>query len=111
RVAILPYVEEHELYKQFKLDEPWDSEHNKKLLEKMPKVYAPVGVKTRAPHTTFYQAFVGPGAAFEDGMKVKLTNFFDGTSNTLMVAEAAEPVPWTKPDDLPFDPKKPPPAL
>ena len=38
RVAILPYLdyEEAELYKQFHLDEPWDSEHNKALIAKMP---------------------------------------------------------------------------
>src|SRR5262249_30142494 len=39
RVLILPYIEQDALYKEFKLDEPWDSEHNKKLLAKMPKVY------------------------------------------------------------------------
>src|SRR5262249_41965572 len=39
RVAILPYIEEDNLYKQFRLDEPWNSEHNLKLLEKMPKSY------------------------------------------------------------------------
>ena len=32
RVLILPYVEQNELYKQFHLDEPWDSEHNKPLI-------------------------------------------------------------------------------
>jgi hypothetical protein len=26
----------------------------------------------------------------------------DGTSNTLMVAEATEPIEWTKPEELPF---------
>src|SRR4051794_14898536 len=36
RVAILPYIEEDALPRQFKLDEPWDSENNKKLIEKMP---------------------------------------------------------------------------
>ena len=41
RVAILPYVEESELYRQFKLEEPWDSANNKKLIEKMPGLYAP----------------------------------------------------------------------
>src|SRR5262245_10717321 len=30
RVQILPFIEQDELYKQFKLDEPWDSENNKK---------------------------------------------------------------------------------
>src|SRR5262249_33673006 len=43
RVAILPYIEQDELYKQFKLDEPWDSPHNKKLLDKMPELYAAPG--------------------------------------------------------------------
>jgi hypothetical protein len=28
-----------------------------------------------------------------------------------MIGEAARPVPWTKPEDLPFDPKKPLPEL
>lgn len=42
RIAILPFIEQQALYEQFKRDEPWDSEHNKKLIEKMPKLYAPV---------------------------------------------------------------------
>ncbi|MBV9126015.1 MAG: DUF1559 domain-containing protein, partial [Planctomycetes bacterium] len=32
RVAILPYIEQQNLYNQFRLDEPWDSPTNKKLL-------------------------------------------------------------------------------
>ena len=39
RVQILPYIEQDNLYKQFKLDEPWDSEHNKKLIRQMPRIY------------------------------------------------------------------------
>jgi hypothetical protein len=122
RVTILPYIEQGALYQQFKLDEPWDGPNNIKLLALMPKVYAPVGVKTKEPFTTFYQAFVGPGAAFEvqpmpaqkpfgaRGMRL-VADFPDGTSNTLLVAEAAEAVPWTKPADLVYDPKGPLPKL
>jgi uncharacterized protein (TIGR03067 family) len=40
-----------------------------------------------------------------------LTEILDGTANTLLVVEAAEPTIWTKPDDLPFDQKKPLPKL
>ena len=49
RVAVLAYIdiEQEKLYKQFKIDEPWDSDHNKKLIEKMPKFYAPVRVRAR----------------------------------------------------------------
>ena len=39
RVLILPYIEQNELYKQFKLDESWDSNHNRKLVAKMPAIY------------------------------------------------------------------------
>jgi uncharacterized protein (TIGR03067 family) len=59
RVQILPYLDDPEAaktFKQFRLDEPWDSEHNKKLLAAMPKVYAPVRGDTEAGRT-FYQGF------------------------------------------------------
>jgi hypothetical protein len=58
RVQILPYIEEDKLYKEFKLDEPWDSAHNKKLIDRMPKLYAPVRGKWDAG-LTFYQTFSG----------------------------------------------------
>src|SRR4051812_49040872 len=41
RVAILPWLEEHELYQRFHLDEAWNSPHNLSLLGEMPRVYAP----------------------------------------------------------------------
>jgi uncharacterized protein (TIGR03067 family) len=107
RVAILPFIEQQQLYRQFKLDEPWDSEHNKKLLEKMPEIYVPLRGKTKEPYTTYYQAFVGPGTAFEPNMRLTLgAGFPDGTSNTILLVEAGEAVPWTKPTDLPYEPKK-----
>jgi hypothetical protein len=107
RVAILPFIEQDNLYRQFNLDEPWDSEHNKKLLEQMPTIYAPVNAGTKEKYETFYQAFVGKGTVFEPGEKITFASIMDGTSNTLMVVEAGDSVPWTKPEDLPFDPTKP----
>ena len=91
------------LYQQFKLDEAWDSDHNKKLIEKMPKIYAPIRVKAD-PGTTFYQAFGGAKGSLIPGARF-VASFPDGTSNTLMVAEAAKAVIWTKPADLEFDGK------
>ena len=107
RVMILPFIEQDQLYKEFKLDEPWDSEHNKKLLEKhpMPPVYALPGVAKDGEKMTHYQAFVGNGAAFDPIQTSKLQSITDGTSNTILVATAAKGVPWTKPDDIAFDPK------
>src|SRR5205807_2703770 len=92
---------------------PWDSEHNKKLLARMPKVYAPpVPGKTKVPYGTFYQAFTGPNTLFGEGpIKYKIGNIPDGTSNTLLFVEAGEAVPWTKPEDITINPKKPLPKL
>jgi prepilin-type processing-associated H-X9-DG protein len=125
RVAILPFIEQDQLYKQFKLDEPWDSEHNKKLIALMPETYKLPGDKVKHElASTYYQVFVGPHAAFEipqkaDFKSVGLTlgptripaSFPDGTSNTIWFAEAANAVPWTKPEDLTYDPMKAPPKL
>jgi RNA polymerase sigma factor (sigma-70 family) len=112
RVTLLPYLGEDNLYKQFKLDEPWDGPHNKKLLEKMPKVYAAPGVKTREPYTTFYQVFVGADAPFQKHQLARIpASFPDGTSNTILIAEAGNAVPWTKPEDLHFALDEPLPEL
>jgi hypothetical protein len=102
RVLILPYVGEDALYKQFKLDEPWDSANNKPLLAKMPKVFAPVAGKPKEPHSTYYQVFTGPGSIFEGKTGMKILDIKDGTSNTFAVVEAGNPVEWSKPADLSY---------
>jgi prepilin-type processing-associated H-X9-DG protein len=103
RVAILPFLEQQALYNEFKFDEPWDSPHNKALAERMPMLYkCPSG--TMANGLTPYQVFTGNGAMFETDRGPGFPDITDGTSNTLMVVEAKAGVPWTKPDDVAFDP-------
>lgn len=135
RVLLLPYVEADNLYHQFHLDEPWDSPNNKPLLAKMPKCFANPGDMATSITTgmTHYQVFDGPGAPFDSsgplrpfvlqGMKGPLqlqasgrelrfpASFQDGTSNTFLIVEAADAVPWSSPQDLPFGPGKPLPKL
>ncbi|MBX9625655.1 MAG: DUF1559 domain-containing protein [Gemmataceae bacterium] len=111
RVAILPYVEGETLYRQFKLDEPWDSPHNKKLIPLMPKVYQSPEAPPGEPGTTYYKVFVGGGAMFEPRAGRSIFSVRDGSSNTFMVAEGGDPVIWTKPDDFAYDPKGPLPPL
>jgi hypothetical protein len=60
---------------------------------------------------TYYQGFVGEGAVFEGKEGIRIAEITDGTSNTLLMVDGGEPVPWTKPQDLPFDPRKPLPKL
>ncbi|MFO0845686.1 MAG: sigma-70 family RNA polymerase sigma factor [Gemmataceae bacterium] len=200
RVLLLPYLGQEALYKEFRLNEPWDSPTNKKLLARMPPVFTPVGEKAQVANSTFYQVFVGPGAVYGShhnltgwpgtpglapgaagpggggggagmsppgvgeaapggppsgvsrgspagppgrptgmgmagmggppglgsgmgmmpgggppGMmgptRPSFASISDGTSNTFLIAEAGTPVPWAKPDDIPFDPRKPVPKL
>lgn len=103
RVAILPFIEQQNLYKQFKLDESWDSDHNKKWSEMAVKLYMSPGVE---PGKTLYKGFAGPDTAFEPGNQLKIAQVPDGTSNTIALVEAGPAVIWTKPEDVPYNPKK-----
>jgi len=111
RVALLEHMGEDDLLKEFKTDEPWDSAHNKKLIKKMPKIYALPGVETKEPGMTFFQVFTGKGTIFEGKEGLKLTDHLKSGDSHFMIVEAGEPVPWTKPDDLAYDSKKPLPKL
>lgn len=104
RIALLPYLEHGDygdLYGEFKLDEPWDSEHNQRLLDRLPPIYRDVRVAD-STRTTF-QVFAGEGAGFH-GKDFGFRSILDGSSNTLAVVQSPpeRSVPWTKPEDLPF---------
>ncbi len=108
RVAILPYLEHNDLYKQFHLDEPWDSPHNRTLIEKMPGDYMDLGPKAdqlnREGKTTC-QVPTGPKTVFFNKEGAKMRDIADGTANTILVVEVApsRAVEWTKPSDWEVD--------
>lgn len=113
RVAILPFIDEQALYEQFHLDEPWNSEHNRPLLERMPLTFACPSA-TSGPGITRYLLLDGPGTAFETSRLVagegagarvrgvKLVDLPADSSKTLMIVEAPSDraVAWTKPEEL-----------
>jgi len=106
RVALLPYLREDELYKQYRFDEPWDSEHNQTLLSKMPRVYQSPYIDLVEPQPvgyTHYQGLVGPQTALGDSDGESFHTFTDGTSPTLLIVESQASVPWTQPQDLRFE--------
>jgi hypothetical protein len=107
RVKILPFLDEGALYKQYHMNEPWDSPHNLELAKTTPKVYQTPGRPDDGK--TCYMVFAGKGAPLDGGNNVPLMTFQDGLANTILVVEAGsdKAVPWTKPEDLPFDQANP----
>ncbi|QDT21302.1 M56 family metallopeptidase [Gimesia chilikensis] len=136
RVALLPFLDQEKLYKEYRLNEPWDSEHNKQVLAKMPAVFKNP-VDNRPGHLTSYLAVTGPNTVFGKSTRpaggagiemstepfatsglaggggveskaepvagVRMREITDGTSNTIAIVEARREIPWTKPEDIPFD--------
>ena len=123
RVLILPQLEQSELYAEYRFDEPWDGPNNRKLLEKMPQVFAcpsrPCEVKSATvlaigvlacndrpgPSVvngfTSYAAVLGQDCAFRGTQPVELTEITDGPSSTLLIGESTRTkIPWTKPEDI-----------
>src|SRR5262249_31013910 len=64
RVHLLPYDEHDNLYRQFKLDEPWDSPNNLALLNRGPIPFARPG-EAWVGSLTYYRGFSSSGAVFE----------------------------------------------
>lgn len=101
RVALLPYLGGDVLHQQYRFDEPWDSENNRKLLERMPEVYRYPLDGPPSTHASYF-VIAGPDTLFDDGDGTKLMEVTDGTSNTLLAVEAKREIPWTKPEDIPY---------
>ncbi|NBY03517.1 MAG: DUF1559 domain-containing protein [Planctomycetes bacterium] len=105
RVQILPYLGHNFLYKQFRQNEPWDSEHNKKLIRRIPPSF-----RESQEHldkgTTPFQAPVGLATLFAPGgtgtNSIQISNEL---SNTIMLVKVPEDKTaiWTKPEDWEID--------
>jgi len=103
RVLILPELGYQELYARFERLEPWDSKHNKLLLDYIPREYQS---PERFDNKTNYLAVSGRGMVFfTDGLQeqpglptVALT---DGAANTVAVVEVDDKyaLEWTRPSD------------
>jgi hypothetical protein len=112
RVQILPYLDQQPLYEQFRLDEPWDSEHNSALVRLMPAVFATQGEDPQQGMTRLRgfsgrdNATDGRGAFRDDrrpgGGGYRFHEYVDSRSETILIAEVRESIVWTRPDDLPL---------
>jgi beta-lactamase regulating signal transducer with metallopeptidase domain len=107
RVELLPFLDQGGLFHEYRMNEPWDSPANKKILDQMPAVFRSPFDDPKSTKSGYY-VFTGPGTVFDGSQGTTFADITDGVSNTLLVVEAKQDVPWTKPEDIPFDPTKPP---
>ena len=101
RVAILPYLEEQKIYENYRFDEDWNSDHNRKVTAQIPRVFQ----HPMASGSKYCSYFVlsGKGTAFGNGdQDIGLVDFMDGTSNTLGIVEAKRNTHWAEPRDISY---------
>lgn len=119
RVHLLPLIGEKDLYRQFKLDEPWDSPHNRQLVEKLPEVYQlsrglPAGHTTihlptcplkRPPHELVAFRDLETVRRYGDDAATAIRDLTDRATETILVVVCGKShaKPWTMPADLPID--------
>lgn len=113
RVLILPYFDENvygtffsgplpgEIYGQIRLDEPWDSEHNRLFASQMPKCYLNSTLKEEG--RTNLQMIVGE-RCISDGANARTIEEIRGVGHpVILFVEAFPSVEWMAPKDLSHD--------
>lgn len=108
RVLLLPYLGHQDLYAKFRLQEPFNSPHNVRMLATIPPVYQ---CPDRPDDKTNYLAPVGGNTAFVLGQLEgrPLPEVRDGLDNTVVLVEVdhAMAVEWSRPVEYTVYPQEP----
>jgi len=117
RVALLPFltteersIGRNELYEQYDRNQPWDSPGNRRLLAKIPEIYRCPDDEADSTNSSYF-VLTGPTTMFSGREGTGLDDILDGISTTLLVVETKRDIPWTKPEDIPYDANRPMPKL
>jgi hypothetical protein len=109
RVRLLPFLESDGLYKQFRLDEPWDSPHNRQFIKQIPRPYRHPSLG-REDGRTRYLLPCGNDTVFPDRalwVPAESLSRFSLPKIMLVEVDDDQAVIWTKPGDLDYDSTNP----
>jgi hypothetical protein len=106
RVAILPYLEGGaELSARYRMDQPWDSDHNRQVMLDGAELFAVHGEEPAEDSPTCgYFVIAGKGTLFDGENEPTRQSVTDEAAATILLVEARRPIPWTKPEDISYDP-------
>ena len=107
RVDLLLFVDNKPLYRQFRLNEAWDSAHNRELVHEIPSVFQnPYEDNSTAAYFTLAR---GPGTLIELGDMPKGRLRLAKSPRKILIVElgSAFAVPWSCPDSWQYDPANP----
>ena len=110
RIAILPFIEQRELYDQYDFDQEWDSPHNRRVTAQMPDVFRSSSDDQDSTYTSWFM-LTGPEGLGDGVNGSSFSDITDGTSNTALAVEAKRKVHWAKPEDIRIEPGRPVPQL
>ncbi len=97
RVLLLPYLGHESLYEKIRLDEPWDSPHNRQFHGEAVAFYRCPSDPAAKPGQTTYSVVVGPDMPFEAGEGKRLADFGPDSDDMILVGERTDPVCWMDP--------------
>ncbi len=101
RVLLLPYLGQQALYDKIRLEEPWDSDHNRQFHKEAVAFYQCPSAEL-SPGQTTYAVVVGPGTAFEAGKGKTLAQFGPKSARMILVVERPASACWMNPtEDVP----------
>jgi hypothetical protein len=103
RVLILPYLEQNDLYKEYRFSEPWDGPNNRQLASRIPRVYVLYGEPWPGNVTTNYLAVVGRDTFWQVSTGLSVEAVKDGRGHAILIVEnKGADVHWMEPRDLLF---------
>src|SRR5262249_28073198 len=105
RMLLLPFLEQQQLFDEYRFDEPWNGPHNSRLADRILAVFNCPSENhekgRKGTQMTSYVAVLGPETAWPGDKPTKIRDFTDGTSQTLLVVEVANSgIHWMEPRDL-----------